>query len=80
MRQHEMDPLSLFFGLMFLFVSGSYLLSHATDMRMHWLLAVPAGLIAAGVVVLATVVRRIRRSEGSVLDDDHASMSTTTGA
>lgn len=65
MLQHELDPLSLFFGLVFVFVSGGYLLTHTTDVRLHWLLAVPAGLIVVGVAVLAAAVRRIRLAENS---------------
>ncbi|HVV76083.1 MAG TPA: hypothetical protein VHC43_08620 [Mycobacteriales bacterium] len=62
MRQHELDPFSLFFGLVFLFVSGGYLLTHATDVHLRWLLIVPAALIALGVAILAMVLRRIPRS------------------
>ena len=63
MKQHELDPVSLFFGLVFLFVSGGYLLSHTTDVQLRWLLVVPAGLIAVGVAILAGVVRRMQRDD-----------------
>jgi hypothetical protein len=63
MRQHDLDLVSLFFGLIFLLVSAGYLLTHTTDLRLHWLLAVPAGLIALGIGVLAAVVRRVRQAE-----------------
>ncbi|HWC35698.1 MAG TPA: hypothetical protein VG650_12845 [Mycobacteriales bacterium] len=76
MRQHELDPVSLFFGLVFLFVSGAYLLTHTTSAQLHWLLVLPAALIALGVAILAGTVRRMRRTGQA----DQDSMSTTTGA
>jgi hypothetical protein len=60
MKQHDLDPVSLFFGLVFLFVSGAYLLTHTTDVHLQWLLALPAGLIALGIAILAATVRKIR--------------------
>lgn len=65
MRQHELDPISLVFGLVFLFVSGGYLLTHSTSVRLHWLLAVPAGLIVAGAAIFAGVVRRVQQDQKS---------------
>ncbi|HVU62099.1 MAG TPA: hypothetical protein VHD58_10670 [Mycobacteriales bacterium] len=63
MKQHDLDPVSLFFGLVFVFVSGGYLLTHTTDVELHWLLVIPAGLIAAGVVILGATVRRMRKGD-----------------
>jgi len=63
MKQHELDPVSLFFGLVFVFVSGAYLLTHTTDVHLRWLLVVPAGLIALGIAVLAATLRRMQRGE-----------------
>ena len=63
MRQHDLDPVSLFFGLIFLFVSGGYLVSHTTDVELRWLLVVPAGLIAVGVAIFAGVGRRMQRDD-----------------
>jgi flagellar motor component MotA len=63
MRRHELDPVSLFFGLVFLFVSGGYLVSHTTDVQLHWLLVVPAALIAVGAAIFASVVRRMQRAD-----------------
>jgi CHASE1-domain containing sensor protein len=65
MRQHELDPVSVFFGLVFLFVSGGYLLTHTTDVHLHWLLVLPAGLIALGIAILAAVVRRMQKDQKS---------------
>jgi CHASE1-domain containing sensor protein len=65
MRQHELDPVSVFFGLVFLFVSGGYLLTHTTDVHLHWLLVLPAGLIALGIAILAAVVRRMQQDQKS---------------
>jgi uncharacterized membrane protein YhhN len=77
MRQHDLDPWSLLFGMAFLFASGSYLLTHTTGVRLHWLLAIPAALIIVGAGILAASVRRMQR-----VDDarDQESTSTTTGA
>ncbi|MGN6474309.1 MAG: hypothetical protein ACTHK4_11775 [Mycobacteriales bacterium] len=55
--------MSLLFGLVFLFVSGGYLLAHTTDVRLHWLLVVPAGLIVVGAAIFGGVVRRMQRAE-----------------
>jgi uncharacterized integral membrane protein len=62
MRQHDLDPVSLVFGVVFLFVSASYALTHTTSVRLHWLLALPAGLIVLGVAVLGVSVRRMQQA------------------
>lgn len=69
MQRHELDPLSLVFGVVFLFVSASYALSHTTSVRLHWLLALPAGLIVSGVAVLGLSVRRMQQAERAGSDD-----------
>ena len=61
MKQHDLDPVSLFFGLVFVFVAGGYLLSHTTDIELRWVLVLPAGLIAVGVAILAATVRRMQK-------------------
>jgi len=61
MKQHELDPVSLFFGLVFVFVAGGYLLSHTTNVELHWVLVLPAGLIAVGVAILGATVRRMQK-------------------
>jgi hypothetical protein len=63
MKQHDLDPVALFFGLVFVFVAGGYLLTHTTDVHLKWLLVVPAGLIAAGVAILGETVRRMQRRD-----------------
>ncbi|HVT20713.1 MAG TPA: hypothetical protein VHE57_04935 [Mycobacteriales bacterium] len=65
MKQHELDSVSLFFGLVFLLVSGGYLITHTTDVQLHWLLALPAGLIALGVAILVETAHRVRRTDQS---------------
>jgi hypothetical protein len=60
MQQHELDPVSLFSGLVFVLVAGGYTLTHTTDLQLHWLLVVPTLLIAVGATVIAMVVRGIR--------------------
>jgi hypothetical protein len=77
MRRHDLDPWSLVFGVAFLTVAGSYLLSHTTDVKLHWLLVLPASLIVIGVGVLGASVRRIQRADDG---GDQMLKSTTTGA
>ncbi|HVW82238.1 MAG TPA: hypothetical protein VHB69_15000 [Mycobacteriales bacterium] len=59
MRSHELDPWSLVFGVAFLSVSGGYLLTHTTDVHLHWLLIVPATLIVIGVAIFGAVASRM---------------------
>lgn len=70
MRQHDLDPVSLVFGVVFLFVSASYALTHTTSVRLHWLLAVPAGLIVVGIAVLGISVRRMQRAERNASESE----------
>ena len=63
MRQHDLDPWSLVFGVAFLFVSSDYLIGHTADVHTHKLLALPAALIVVGFGVLGVAVRRMQRSE-----------------
>lgn len=77
MRRHDLDPWSLVFGVAYLFVAFGYLLTHTTDVRLHWLLVLPAALIVVGFGVLGASVRRMQRIDDV---DDQTSMSTTTGA
>jgi hypothetical protein len=60
MQRHELDPLSLFAGLVFAIVSGSYALTHVADVNLDWIAALPAGLVVVGATILAIVVRRLR--------------------
>ena len=61
MQRHELDPVSLFAGLVFPLVAGAYALTHTTGIHLHWLLVVPAGLILVGAVILSMAVRRLVR-------------------
>jgi hypothetical protein len=69
MRRHELDPVSLFSGLVFLLIAGGYALTHTTDTRLNWLVAVPVVLLVAGSAITLLAVRRIaatrRRSTAS---------------
>ena len=69
MRRHDLDPWSLIFSVAYLFVAAGYLLTHTTDVRLHWLLVLPAALIVVGFGVLGASVRRMQRSEADVDDD-----------
>ena len=59
MRRHELDPVSLFSGLVFLVIAGGYALTHTTDTRLDWLVAVPVVLLVAGAAITLMAVRRI---------------------
>jgi hypothetical protein len=62
MHRHELDPVSLFVGVALVAVAGGYTLTHTTDVRLDWLLALPAFLVLVGAGVIVSVVRRMRRS------------------
>jgi hypothetical protein len=59
MQRHELDVVSLFAGLVFVAIAGGYALTHTTDVRLHWLIAVPALLLLIGAAATAMAVRRI---------------------
>ena len=78
MKRHDLDPLSLVFGVMFLFAAASYLLSHATSVHPRWVPALPAALIAFGIGVLALVARRIQ-NEQSIQSEPRVAGPTEPG-
>jgi uncharacterized membrane protein HdeD (DUF308 family) len=59
-RRHEVDPLSLIVGIVFLLVAGTHLLVAATDgdVELGWL--IPAALVGFGLAGLAGALRRSR--------------------
>jgi hypothetical protein len=59
MPRHELDVVSLFAGVVFVAIAGGYALTHTTDVRLHWLIAVPAVLLLIGAAATAMAVRRI---------------------
>jgi hypothetical protein len=59
MQRHELDLVSLFAGLAFVAIAGGYALTHTTDLRLHWLIAVPALLLLIGGAVTTVAVRRV---------------------
>jgi hypothetical protein len=59
MQRHELDTVSLFAGVVFVAIAGGYALTHTTDLRLHWLIAVPALLLLVGAAVTVMAVRRI---------------------
>jgi drug/metabolite transporter superfamily protein YnfA len=71
MHRHELDIVSLFAGVGFLAIAGGYALTHTTDLRLHWLIALPALMLLIGAAVVAMAVRRIvagRVAAGPVAD------------
>lgn len=69
MRRHEVDPVSVLAGLVFLLIAGGYALGQATDVQVRWLLALPAALIATGAAVVAYVARRMSQQTAQVAED-----------
>jgi hypothetical protein len=65
MPQHDVDPVSLTAGLIFMLVAGGYALSHAGNVSLDWVVVLPALLVVAGAAILAAVARRMRRTEHS---------------
>jgi drug/metabolite transporter superfamily protein YnfA len=59
MQQHEVDLVSLFAGVGCVAIAGGYALTHTTDLRLHWFVALPALLLLVGAAVVAMAVRRI---------------------
>jgi hypothetical protein len=59
MQRHEFDLFSAFAGMAFLAIAAGYALTHTTDVRLHWLIVVPAFLLVVGAGVTAVAVRRI---------------------
>ncbi|MBV9485568.1 MAG: hypothetical protein JO246_05875 [Frankiaceae bacterium] len=60
MQRHEIDPLSLVAGLVFVLVGGGYALSHGGGVNLRWIALLPAGLIVVGATILAIVFKRIQ--------------------
>jgi membrane protein implicated in regulation of membrane protease activity len=59
MQRHELDVVSLLAGVVFVAMAGGYALTHTTDLRLNWLIAVPALLLLIGAAATAMAVRRI---------------------
>jgi hypothetical protein len=59
MQRHELDSFSLFAGVVFVAITAGYTLTHTTDVRLHWLIVVPAFLLIMGAAVTVLAVRRI---------------------
>jgi protein-S-isoprenylcysteine O-methyltransferase Ste14 len=80
-RRHELDPLSLFAGLVFVAIAAGYAVSHTTDVRLDWLVAVPAVLLALGGAILLIAVRRMvgtRQRDGAAPAEDADEVSETS--
>jgi hypothetical protein len=70
MKRHPFDPLSFAFGLLFLAVGLPLLFTEpgVKDFEGRWIL--PAFLIVAGVLVLATTRRRMGKREAVMSETD----------
>jgi hypothetical protein len=62
-KRHELDPISLVFGVVFLAIPLGYLLAHTTSVHLHWVLVWPAALIVIGLAAFAIVIRRVQRGQ-----------------
>jgi hypothetical protein len=67
MQRHELDPLSLVAGVVFVVVGGGYAIG---GLDLHWIAVLPATLIILGVLVLAAVARRSRPVAGGETPPD----------
>ena len=61
MQRHDLDSVSFITGLVFAAISAGYALTHLTDLRLRWPVAIPVGMLALGAVVLVLVVRAMRQ-------------------
>lgn len=70
MRRHRLDPFSLVFGAVFLFVGMLFLLERVdgTTLNLRWLWPLP--LIMLGALIIATAVRGDRRTAADPSVDD----------
>jgi uncharacterized membrane protein len=64
-HKHELDPVSLVAGLVFVMVAAGYTLSHTTSVRLHSVVLVPSVLVVVGAAVIAIVVRRMTAQPAS---------------
>jgi hypothetical protein len=62
MQRHELEPLSLVAGIIFVMVGGGYAIDHSGAVHLHWIALLPAGLIVVGVAILAVIARGLRTS------------------
>lgn len=62
MKRHDLDPVSLIAGLMFVAIAVLYGVAQLTDAHVRWLVALPIGLLVMGAAMLALTARRIRSS------------------
>jgi hypothetical protein len=61
MQRHDLDSVSFLAGMVFVAISLGYALTHLTDLRLRWPVAIPVGMLALGGVVLVLVVRAMRQ-------------------
>ena len=79
MQRHEVDPFSLFAGLVFAIIAGGYVLTHSTGTRLDWFVVVPVVLLAMGAAVVAFAIRRIQRESAPTSDAGADSLSGPDG-
>jgi hypothetical protein len=78
MHRHEVEPLSLIFGVLFTGVGVAFLVDHGELVRLRWLW--PALLLGFGVALLAGVLTRRGRGATPAAATAGATPAATAGA
>ena len=69
MQRHETDPLSLAFGVIFAAIGGVFLFGNIDAFEFVSVWALPAILLATGVVLGAVAIARHRKLAAAQLED-----------
>ena len=69
MQRHETDPLSLAFGVIFATIGGVFLFGNIDAFEFVSVWALPAILLATGVVLGAVAIARHRKLAAAQLED-----------
>ena len=69
MQRHETDPLSLAFGVIFAAIGGAFLFGNIDAFEFVSVWALPAVLLATGIVLGAVAIARHRKIAGTYAED-----------
>lgn len=69
MQRHETDPLSLAFGIIFAAIGGVFLFGSIDAFEFVSVWALPAVLLATGIVLGAVAIARHRKLAGAPIED-----------
>lgn len=68
MQRHETDPLSLAFGIIFAAIGGAFLFGDLDAFEFVSVWALPAVLLATGIVLAAVAIARHRKLAGAQIE------------